>query len=90
MTLTLELPAEVERALEEKARHAGQSVSEYALHLLARESGATKARAESLLGKYARLRVSSEDIHRDRRKEVERDEQRYQERIARAHPPETP
>lgn len=82
MTLTLELPAEVERALEEKARDSGQSVAEYALELLARETAPTPARprANALLGRYAHLRVSSEDIHREHREEVERDERRFLER----------
>lgn len=36
-----------------------------------------KLRAESMMGKYAHLGVSSEDIIRDRREEVARDERRW-------------
>ena len=81
MTLTLELPAEVERALEEKARDSGQSVTEYALQLLAREAGngvATQPKRQARSsGIAAHLGISSEDIHREHREEVERDERHY-------------
>jgi hypothetical protein len=45
MTLTLELPEEVERELAEEATRQGLSLSEYALHLLKSHTGAKEASA---------------------------------------------
>ena len=38
MTLAIDLPPDVERALEERARQSGQSVAEFAARLLAQAS----------------------------------------------------
>lgn len=80
MTLTLELPVEIEQVLEKKARDSGQSLTEYALQVLARETAAEgavepKRRARSF-GIAAHLGISSENIHREHREEIERDAER--------------
>lgn len=69
--LTLELSPQTERALIEGAQQRGVPLETFLESLL--QAGSTPAPARSLLGKYAHLPVSSEDIARARRDEVERE-----------------
>lgn len=88
MTLTLELPPEIEEQLRTKAAKAGQDVGTYVAHILAstaasNESGeaARLAAIRSLRGKYAELGISSEDITRERQKDMKREE-RFARRLS--------
>ena len=50
MTLSISLPAEVEARLRNKAAAAGQSLDDYAFHVL--ESAATKASVDEVLAPF--------------------------------------
>jgi len=90
MTLTLDLPEEITTGLEAKAARLGVPVERFAVGVLRREvetggNGAATAiphRRASGFGKFAHLKISSADVHRDRREEVERDEAAFTSRTA--------
>ena len=84
MTLVLELPAEVEAALHERARERGISVEELALEGVREKTRADEKRAErarildelqgSLKGKLG----SVDDFYAERRLENEREEAKWE------------
>lgn len=82
MTVTLDLPAESERELIERAREAGQSVPEFMLRALASVGvnvGQPKPKRQLRgYGIAAHLGVSCEDVHRQHQEEIERDAEREQ------------
>ncbi len=90
MTLTLDLSEEITSGLEAKAARLGVPVERFAVGVLRREveangNGATAAathRRASGFGKFAHLKISSVDVHRDRREEVEREEAAFAARTA--------
>ena len=67
--LTLELSPQTERALIEGARQRGVPLETFLESLL--QAGSTPTPARALLGKYAHLPVSSENILSTRHEEVE-------------------
>ncbi len=69
--LTLELSPQTEQTFLEGARQRGVPPETYLESLL--EAASTPAPSRSLLGKYAHLPVSSENIAQARREEIERD-----------------
>ena len=88
MTITIEVAPETEARLQEKARRAGVGLDTFLRSIVEREADVEtpaetkRKRVLSGYGIAAHLNVSSEDVHRDRRAEVERDERLYQERQA--------
>jgi hypothetical protein len=93
MTLTLELDAREQAALEVKAARLGVPVERYALGVLRHDAEADGATANgdtvngtarqraSGFGKFAYLNLSSADVHRDRCEEVAREEARFEARL---------
>jgi len=69
--LTLELSPQTEQTFIEGARQRGVPLETYLESLL--ETASTPASARALLGKYAHLPVSSENIAQSRREEIERE-----------------
>ncbi|MEO6908617.1 MAG: hypothetical protein ABI210_12080 [Abditibacteriaceae bacterium] len=82
MTRTLEIPAELENALQEKARRLGLPVESYVIEVLRHEAepnGASaqtehRQRVQALRGKYKKSGSMVDELLRDRRDEVARDE----------------
>ena len=82
MTRTLEIPAELENALQEKARQLGIPMERYAIEVLRHEAqpnGASapdehRQRVYALRGKYKKSGSMVDELLRDRRDEVARDE----------------
>ncbi len=82
MTLTLELSEELEKALQEQAKQRGMSAEQVALQMLQPLVQAEKPR--NVLKAYGRLKGRErtvDDFLRERRKEVELENQQYQDRL---------
>jgi hypothetical protein len=87
MTLTLELTPEQERQLQTEAERSGIPLSDYILRrLLGTPSQAPSnetarlAAIDAAFGALAGTGISSEDFMREKHEEIEREEQRWQER----------
>ncbi len=84
MTLTLELPEELEKALEKEAQRRGVETAQLALEAL--EKVVQPARPKKVLKAYGMFAGSSrtvDDFLRERHEEVDREEQQTPERAAR-------
>ena len=85
MTLVLEVAPEIENRWREIAAREGRAVEEIAVQAAAigfetleKEKRETPPRRQlSGFGKFAHINVTSEDVHRSRREEVERDEAKF-------------
>lgn len=89
MTLQLNLSPDATAILERAAMAQNmalavfvQEVAEREAARLASSGNGTARRRTSGYGKFAHLNVSSEDVHRDRREEVEREEVAFQARLS--------
>ncbi len=83
--LTLAISPDLERRLEEEAAKRGLQAPEYALRLLATSLATQDDDLDILLdeamGAFAHVSFSTEDLHRERREDLEREERRWQERF---------
>ena len=94
MTLVLELPEELERALELEAQRRGMEKTQLALEAVRNEvngkaaRGNNKTREKKILKSHGMFKNSTrtvDDFLRERHEEVDREEQRTPERAARWH-----
>ena len=90
MTLTLELPPELEQRLQAEAQAQGQNLQSFALSLLEQKTPATnslhdKSRKRRVLtgyGKFAGIGGTVDEFLEERHAEAEREEARFQRRYA--------
>lgn len=88
MALILEVAPEIENRWREIAARKGRAVEEIAAQAAAISFETLEKENQSALprrqltgfGKFAHINVTSEDVHRSRREEVERDEAKFQAR----------
>jgi hypothetical protein len=90
MSLTIEMPQELENKIQIEAEKRGLRPAEYARLLLERLLTPTEAEAEeagrlaaidAALGALADVPFSSEDLAREKQKEIDREEARHRERF---------
>ncbi len=88
--LTIPATPELEQRLEIRAAERGLKASEYALRLLADSLAQDDSELDALLdkamGAFSHVGFSSEDLHRERREEVEREERQFEEHFGKEKP----
>jgi hypothetical protein len=90
MSLTIEMPPELESKIQMEAQKRGLRAAEYARLLLERLLTPTEAEAEeaarlaaidTALGALADVPFSSEDLSREKQEEIDREQARHRERF---------